>query len=40
MLDLRDLLIGESATAASLDAYLNFGDNGVVGGPTFITVDA
>ena len=38
VLDLKDLLLGENATAASLDAYLNFGANGA--GQTVITVDA
>jgi hypothetical protein len=37
-LDLADLLTGENANAASLDAYLNFSAN--VAGQTLITVDA
>ncbi len=38
VLDLKDLLTGESANATSLDAYLNFSANGL--GQTLITVDA
>jgi hypothetical protein len=38
VLDLSDLLVGESATATSLDAYLSFGENSL--GQTVITVDA
>jgi Ca2+-binding RTX toxin-like protein len=38
VLDLKDLLVGESANATSLDAYLNFSANGL--GQTVITVDA
>jgi Ca2+-binding RTX toxin-like protein len=37
-LDLKDLLTGESADAASLDTYLNFSANAA--GKTLITVDA
>jgi hypothetical protein len=38
VLDLKDLLVGENADAASLEAYLNFSANGL--GQTVITVDA
>jgi Ca2+-binding RTX toxin-like protein len=38
VLDLKDLLVGEHSTAASLDSYLNFSANTL--GQTVITVDA